>query len=158
MPQSDPMVATLLDWMEIFMHNSMRNFMLYAREKNLSMPQIGALFRIKHKGASGVSDIGSELGITSAGASQMLDRLVQLGLIVRTEDPNDRRGKQIALTEKGQAIVKESIRARQGWTESLAATLTEREKAQVAAALNILIEKTRQLETDSASTLNSMKE
>jgi DNA-binding MarR family transcriptional regulator len=155
MEQTDPFVATLLDWMEVFMHRSMRNFILYAKEIGISMPQIGALFRIQHKGISGVSDIGSELGITSAGASQMLDRLVQLGLIARSEDPNDRRGKQIALTEKGIHVIQEGVRARQGWTESLANILTVDEKERVVTALNILIKKVNQLEAETVSTPNN---
>jgi len=158
MPQSESFVVTLLNWTEVSMRRSMRNFILYAKETGISVLQIGAMFQIHSKGVSGVSDLGSKLGITSAGASQMLDRLVQQGLTARSEDPKDRRGKQIVLTEKGLRVLQESVRARQGWTEALAVTLTAQEKEQVVAALNILIIKTNQLEADSASILNTTKE
>ena len=137
---------------------SMHNFILYTKDNGLSMLQIGAMFQIHSNGVSGVSDLGSKLGITSAGASQMLDRLVQQGLTARSEDPKDRRGKQIVMTEKGLRVLQESVRARQGWTEALAATLTAQEKEQVRAALNILIIKTNQIEADSAAILNITKE
>lgn len=134
------------------MTRSMKNFIIFAKESGLSMSQIGALFRI-HKGSGNVSDIGDELGVTSAAASQMLERLVQQNLILRTEDPHDRRVKQIVLTEKGQQTLGEVVRARQSWLVYLAATLSPNEKEQVALALNILIEKAQKLEEPSSPEL-----
>jgi DNA-binding MarR family transcriptional regulator len=135
----------LRSWIDLFMHRSMRNFIRFSKDRGLSMSQIGALFHIRH-GASGVSDIGDDLGVTSAAASQMLERLVQQGLIVRSEDPNDRRAKLLVMTGKGQDILCEGIQARQKWIEELAELLTEEEKAQALGVLAILVEKTKQLE------------
>ncbi len=148
MQPADPFLAALRGWIEVFMRRSMRNFILYSKESGLSMSQIGALFHIR-RGASGVSDIGSDLGVTSAAASQMLERLVQLDLIIRSEDPHDRRVKQIVLTESGRRTLQESIHARQSWLEDLAKTLSDNEKEQVIAALNILNDKATQLEKHS---------
>ena len=110
------------------------------------MSQIGALFRLFHKGNSAVSDIGDELGVTTAAVSQMLDRLVQQGLILRNEDPNDRRMKQIVLTDKGRLTLQEIFYARQSWLINLASALSESEKEQVVTALNVLIDKSNQLD------------
>ena len=148
MQSVDPFVNTLGEWIEVFMRRSMHNFICYSKEKGLSMSQIGALFHI-FRGKSSVSDIGDNLGVTSAAASQMLERLVQQGLILRKEDPNDRRVRQIVLTDKGRQILQESLAARQGWLESLARTLSDNEREQITAALNILIEKANQLEQPS---------
>jgi DNA-binding MarR family transcriptional regulator len=149
MHSDDPFVNTLGKWIEVFMRRSMHNFISYSKEKGLSMSQIGALFRIFRGGRSSVSDIGDNLGVTSAAASQMLERLVQQGLILREEDPDDRRVRQVVLTDKGRQILQESLAARQGWLENLAYTLTDIEKEQIAAALNILIDKANQLEKPS---------
>lgn len=143
----DPFIATLQEWIEVFMRRSMKNFILYSKENGLSMSQIGALFHIQ-RGASGVSDLGEGLGVTSAAASQMLERLVQQQLIVRSEDPHDRRVKQIVLTDKGRRTIQESIHARQSWLGDLAGTLSAGEKEQIVAALKILIDNARQLEKD----------
>ncbi len=145
---ADPFVKTLREWIEVFMRRSMRNFILYSKESSLSMSQIGALFQI-NRGACGVSDLGDGLGITSAAASQMIERLVQLDLILRSEDLHDRRFKQIILTDKGRRILHESLNARQGWLNDLAVTLSDSEKVQIIAALNILIIKANQLEPHS---------
>jgi DNA-binding MarR family transcriptional regulator len=140
MQQADPFLVTLQRWIGVFMQRSMRDFMGYARERGLSMSQLGALFQIRRRGSSGVTDLGDDLGVTSSAASQMLERLVQQGLILRSEDPSDRRVKQIVLTEKGIQVLQESIRARQGWLSDLAETLSDAEKEAIIAALNILID------------------
>ena len=145
MRYADPFVATLQAWMEVSMHRSIRNFICYARESGLSMSQLGALFHIHYKGASGVTELGDHLGVTSAAASQMLERLVQQELILRSEDPSDRRVKQIFLTDKGLQVLRESIRAHQGWLYDLGETLSAAEKATSIAALNILIDKVNHL-------------
>ena len=147
----DLLEDTLQTWVEVFMHRSMRNFLLFTKENGLSMSQIGALFHIRRKGASGVSDVGDELGITSAAASQMLERLVQQELVLRSEDPHDRRLKHIVLTERGDQILHGSIQARQRWLRDLASLLDPAEQQQVVSALKILIEKAEQLEDVSVS-------
>ncbi|MBN1583004.1 MAG: MarR family transcriptional regulator [Anaerolineae bacterium] len=146
MPNStDVLIATLQEWAGVFLRRSMHNFILYAKGNNLSMSQMGALFQIHRKGVCGVSDIGDDLSITSAAASQMLERLVQQSLIERTEDPNDRRAKQIFLTDKGRQMLQEGIRAHQNWLSELARTLPPAEQAQVAAALRLLLDRAHQL-------------
>jgi DNA-binding MarR family transcriptional regulator len=124
----------------------MRHLIRYARENGLSMSHLGALFHINHIGSCGVTDLGDHLGVTSAAASQMLDRLVQQELILRNEDPNDRRVKQIILTRKGHQILEKGIHARQGWLDDLAQTLSDSEKETVMEGMEILINKVNQLD------------
>jgi len=145
MRQSDPFVVTLQRWIEVFMHRSVRDIIGCARESGLSMSQLGALFQIHRAGSSGVTDLGDNLGVTSSAASQLLERLVLQGLILRSEDPSDRRVKQLVLTEKGLQVLQESIRARQSWLSDLAETLSDSEREAVIAALNILIDKANHL-------------
>lgn len=145
---SPPLVQTLHEWMRVIMRHSMRNFMLYAKEHNYSIAQLNGLFRIYHKGACGISDLADEMGVTSAAVSQMLEKLVQQGLAVRSEDPNDRRNKLVTLTAEGERIVRESMAARQGWLIRLAELLTPEEQQQVNAALQQLIEKSALLDEE----------
>jgi DNA-binding MarR family transcriptional regulator len=149
MPEAEGFVTTLRSWMEVFMQRSMGDFMTYARQNGLSAAQLGALFQVR-RGSSGVSDLGDDLGVSSSAASQMLERLVQQGLIVRSEDPDDRRVKQIALTERGTALLDGSIRAREGWLSELAETLSDREAQELIAALRLLIDKAKALSRPSA--------
>jgi DNA-binding MarR family transcriptional regulator len=80
----------------------------------------------------------------------MLERLVQLKLIIRSEDPSDRRVKQIVLTDKGRQILQEGSLANRNWLEELARSMTAEEQEQVRKSVVILIEKARQLETSSS--------
>jgi DNA-binding MarR family transcriptional regulator len=145
MSASGQFLESLHEFSGMFMRNSMRNFLHFAKERGISMPQIGALFRIR-KAPCTVSDISAELRITNAAASQMLEGLVQQELIRRSEDPDDRRAKQLVLTEKGRKILQDGIQARQGWMHHLVDQLTPQEQQQITAALKLLVEKTSQLE------------
>jgi DNA-binding MarR family transcriptional regulator len=145
MQDVDPFAITLKKWVVVFMRNSMRNFIFYLKERGLSMSQIGSLFLIQ-RGNSSVSDIADELGVTNAAASQMLERMLQQDLILRLEDPSDRRVKQITLTDKGRLVIRESLAARQGWLDNLSQALTETEKEQINTSLNILIDKANRIE------------
>jgi DNA-binding MarR family transcriptional regulator len=145
MQSAEPFVQSLQDWIDVFMRFSMHKMIVFTKESGFSGSQLGALFRIQKHGV-GVSDIGHDLGITSAAASQMLDPLVQQGLILRTEDPHDRRVRQIVLTEKGQQVLQQSLNARQAWLDELAERLTPAEKEQIMAALRLMIDAANQLE------------
>jgi MarR family transcriptional regulator, organic hydroperoxide resistance regulator len=154
MQEYEILISTLREWMEVFMRRSMQNFIQFAKEHDLSMSQVSAMFHIMRKGSSGVSEIGEDLGVTSAAASQMLERLVQQGYVLRTEDPGDRRLKQIVLTEKGIMILKEGIQARQKWLDDLAKALSAAEQEQAAASLRLLIERAKSFEQRSDEDLS----
>jgi DNA-binding MarR family transcriptional regulator len=143
--QPSPVFTIFLAWIELFMHRSMRGFLHYARERGLSMSQIATLFQLSHRGSLAVSDIGESLGVSNAAASQLLDRLVQQELITRAENPQDRREKQLILTEKGHNILLESTRTRQAWLECLVNTLTPEEQVKVTEVMEFLVTRMNQL-------------
>lgn len=147
MNQNENLVSILRSWVEVLMRLSMRQLMQYSRESGLSMQQIRALFHI-HDCPRGITNIGDHLGITKAAASQMIDKMVEQGFINRAEDPLDRRGKNITLTEKGILAMQKSLHARQIWLDDLASRITPKEGEQVIQSLSILVEKTREIETE----------
>ncbi len=134
------------EWAEVFMHRSFRDFKRFMDEAGLSPSQVNALMRLYHGKLCGVSDIGGHLGITSAAASMMVDRLVQMGLLERNEGRQDRRLRQLKLTEQGQALVERGIEARRAWMESLTSNLTAEQQAMIAEALGMLTEAAKKLE------------
>jgi len=143
---TDELIETLQEWVALFMRRSMHNVLSFAKEHNLSMSQMGALMNIHRHGMCNVSTIGDELGVTSAAASQMLERLVQQGVIERTEDPNDRRAKQIALTEKGRQMIHDGFRARYAWLGDLAGSFAPDEQDLIQTALRLLLGKMQQVD------------
>ena len=146
MQTNDPFAATMHEWVAVFMRRAMRPFFRCAKEKGLSISQLGALFYIRRRGGSNVSDLGQDLGVTNAAASQMLERMVQQKLILRSEDPLDRRVKQLVLTENGAHAIQDCLVARQSWLDDLSLRLSPGEKEQIVAALTIMIDNLKQLD------------
>jgi DNA-binding MarR family transcriptional regulator len=129
---------TLQDWSEVYMRHSFREFKQFMDANGLSPSQVITLFRLYHGGPCGVSAIGSQLGVTNAASSQLIDRLVGLGLIERTEDPADRRAKHLTITPKGRTVLEQGIAARRKWMETLTTQLTAEQQVTVIAALTML--------------------
>jgi DNA-binding MarR family transcriptional regulator len=109
------------------------------------MHQMSVLFHLRHGKDCGVSTIGEHLGVTNAAASQMIDRLVQNGFVERKEDPQDRRVKQLNLTQKGIAIVQEGIKRRRCWIDELASELSIDDQNAVTSALKIVLDAANEL-------------
>jgi DNA-binding MarR family transcriptional regulator len=128
------------------MRRSMHDLVQFTRDSGMSMTQLSTLMHLSHQGACGVSDIGNHLGVTSAAASQMIDRLVQQGFLERSEDPLDRRVKQIRVTPQGRQLIDAGIEARRRWMEDLTTALTPEEQALIVRALGVLTQIARHLE------------
>lgn len=139
---------TIRAWAEVFMHRSMRDFMRFVNASGLSMPQINTLMRLYYREACGVSDVGQQLGISNAAASQMIDRLVQQDLVERTELAGDRRVRQLSLTAKGRRLVEQAIEARLQWLGQLPPKLSRAQQTAVVTGLDSLIEAARQIEAE----------
>jgi DNA-binding MarR family transcriptional regulator len=129
---------TLQDWSEVYMRHSFREFKQFMDANSLSPSQVITLFRLYHGGPCGVSEIGTQLGVTNAASSQLIDRLVVLGLIERAEDPSDRRAKRLTITLKGKTLLEQGITARRKWMETLTTQLTSEQRLTVIAALTVL--------------------
>jgi DNA-binding MarR family transcriptional regulator len=148
MKDADKVVDTLHEWAGVFMHRSMGMVVYVARQYGLSISQVGALFHLSHRGMSNISNIGGTIGVTSAAASQMLDRLVRQGFIIRSEDPNDRRVKQVVLTELGERFIDEVMKARQRLFQSVTEGMSSKERCSVVVGLKILLDKIRSINSD----------
>ena len=140
----EPVVRAIEKWIALSLREALCRQLQSAREQGLSMSQIGLLFRAIPP-SGGVFDLAQEIGVSGATASQMIDRLVQQGLLTRTESPRDRRVKQIALTSEGQKILRSFVVATRRWIEELTADLTPEEKELVAQAFEVLNRRMPQL-------------
>jgi len=109
MTDSPDTAHSLREWVELTTHRAMRDQARYVKSLGLSMPQFFLLMHIHHKKQCGITNLSDFMEITAAAASQTVDKLVQGGLLERTEDPNDRRVKQVTLSRKGHELVEKSI-------------------------------------------------
>ena len=77
--------------------------------------------------------------ISSGGMTNRLDRLERAGFVARRPDPNDRRGKLIALTDAGKQVIDATIGRHVANEERLLAALTPKEQEQLNQLLRKLI-------------------
>jgi len=71
----------------------------------LTMPQLKVVLLLFTGGPVRMSVIASDLGVSLATATGVVDRLVQRGLVVREGDPEDRRVVLCRLSEKGEEVM-----------------------------------------------------
>jgi DNA-binding MarR family transcriptional regulator len=133
-------------WMDMAMHRSMRGWAHHAKSMGLSMPQFSILMQLHHHGQCGVSDLSERFEISTAAASQHVENLVQAGLLERTQTPEDRRVREIQLTDKGRNLIASGLALRHAWIDKLAATLGEEDRERIAVAVADLTEAARALE------------
>jgi DNA-binding MarR family transcriptional regulator len=129
---------SLRQWVDATTHRSMRAQARYIKSQGFSMQQFFMLLNVYYKKQCSISDLSDRLDITAAAASQMVDKLVQSGLLDRTEDPNDRRAKHVTLSVKGSELIARSIHERFRWVDGLVDGLDADEQHTVANALGIL--------------------
>lgn len=135
-------------WMDVFMHRSMRGWNQFAKSTGLSMPQFSILMQLHHKGPCGMSEISERFDVSAAAASQLVDKLVHSGLIERVEDSHDRRAKQLSLSKKGAALVEKGIQERYRWVDDLAKKLSADERGKVSEALSLLTNVAQKMENE----------
>ncbi|MBL8050591.1 MAG: MarR family transcriptional regulator [Anaerolineales bacterium] len=138
---------SLREWMDVFMHRSMRGWSQFAKSTGLSMPQFSILMQLHHKGPCGMSQISERFDISNAAASQLAEKLVQSEYIERAEDPTDRRAKVLQITSKGKALIEAGVTERHRWLDELVKTLSTEEKAKVSEALTILTQTAKKYES-----------
>jgi DNA-binding MarR family transcriptional regulator len=128
----------LLDWSSEFVRLSMHDINRCARSHGLSFTQMNVLMHLYYQGPREVMEFTEYVQVSPAGASQMVERLVQQGLVVRVEDPEDRRVRRVHLTERGSAVVEESLALRRQWADSLVASLSAEQQASLGQAIRLL--------------------
>jgi DNA-binding MarR family transcriptional regulator len=123
--------------LEIVIAHIIQDFMLFMKRQGLSTPQINALMYIFHAGKCQVSDIAVLADASSAAASQLVERLVQQGLVERQEDPANRRMKIVSLSDKGKELIHSSVHSNR-FLQDVMGSLTPDEHETIKSAFNIL--------------------
>ena len=86
----------VVDRFDAFMHRLMASHAPELNAIELTMSQTKALYLVVAAGHLRMSELAAGLGVTSSTATGTVDRLVELGLVERREEPADRR--QVVVT------------------------------------------------------------
>jgi DNA-binding MarR family transcriptional regulator len=82
-------------------HHVVHLFTEVGRTVRLSQQQVRLLCAINACGNVGMSELGRQTQLEKSNLSNLVDRLEQRGLVMRTRDPDDRRVTYVKLTEEG---------------------------------------------------------
>ena len=148
MKDTIPINRAVSQWVDILTNHAMHNQIRFVKAAGLSMPQFGILMRLYYGHSCGVSQVSEHMDITAAAASQLVEKLVQSGLVERSEDPDDRRAKVLQLSAKGRRLIEDGIAERSRWVDDLIAALDPAERESVSQGLQILGSAAKQLEND----------
>jgi DNA-binding MarR family transcriptional regulator len=81
-------------------------------ELRLGFTQLAALYVLADGSTTTVGELADSLGRSPSATSRLVDGLVRRRLVERHEEPEDRRQRSVALTLRGQALLRAVDRAR----------------------------------------------
>ncbi len=84
------------------------------------------------------AEVGRRIGVTAAGATDVIDRLEARHLVRRCPDPSDRRAVRIRVTTAGARLLERSNRTKETILRSIYAAMTPRERAALTEGLEAL--------------------
>jgi DNA-binding MarR family transcriptional regulator len=110
---------------------------------HVSMLQIQALRFLDRNPGSTMSDLAKHFLIELPSATSLANRLVGDGWVRRQEDPDDRRVVKLALTEKGQTMLRTGMDRHRKKLAEILSYLSDGEKSDLLAILRVLSGKLR---------------
>jgi len=145
---SSELTETIHTLMDVITTRSIQERSHFVKVSGLSLPQFGILMYLYYRNPSGISHLSEDLDVSAAAASQMVERLVQNGLVERTEDPNNRRAKHLTLTPKGRDLIETGMATRHIWVDAVVERLSQDECRQVEKGLDILARYLQQIQDE----------
>jgi DNA-binding MarR family transcriptional regulator len=136
----DEFYSEMLNWLATFAKRSLEDFHTFTHDAGLTMPQMNVLMRLYYHGPSDMSGLMDTMLSTKAAVSQMVERMVQQGVVERCEVDGDRRARMVNLTDKGRATVEASMTVQEGWLKEIGKALTPAQKTEIGHAIHILAE------------------
>jgi DNA-binding MarR family transcriptional regulator len=115
---------------------------------NMSMAQLKVLMMLSFKGEKSISKLAEALSISHPTASQLVDRLVQAGLVERVEQATDRRFTLARLTEAGEQLAQRLWQGRMSHLQQSLAQLEQQDLTALRQGLRALNRITASLPTE----------
>ena len=100
--------------------------------------QVKSMFFITNHGSTNFKNLAATLRVTPSNLTGVIDRLVEQGLVSRTENPEDRRMMVLKATEKGESLVSELRERRLSYLTKALNDLTPEELAAIKRGLTLL--------------------
>lgn len=89
----------------VLLKNAPRNLGLPDAPRELTLPQLSTLLAIRDKGEISLKGVAEATEVSAPSASVMVDKLVDLGVLLREPSREDRREVRLALSAEGEHVV-----------------------------------------------------
>ncbi|HLI47833.1 MAG TPA: MarR family transcriptional regulator [Chthonomonas sp.] len=104
----------------------------------LPMAQMRLLWMVYHMPQATMKEFSEKLEVSQSTVTQLADRLIRRGLIVRFHDSKDRRLVRLSLSEQGHRLLEESMEQMHATLQAIWNRLGEEERPKVIEGLEIL--------------------
>lgn len=108
----------------------------------ISEGEFGVLAPLRRAGAPfelTPTELARQRMITSGGMTSAIDRLARKGLVVRSPNPDDRRGSLVRLTDEGVRVIEEAMTLHTEVELRMLAGLSQTQRAQLERGLRALL-------------------
>jgi DNA-binding MarR family transcriptional regulator len=105
---------------------------------SLTVPQMKCLFFISNQGKTNFRKLAERLKVSPSNITGIIDRLVEQGLVSRTENPEDRRILNLQTTIKGEALIAELREKRSSYLSNILTDLSQKDLDNIAQGLAML--------------------
>lgn len=122
-------------------------------EDRVTLPQLRILVMIASRGPQNLASVAQGLGVHASNATRACDKLVDAGLIHRSDDPADRRNLILELTPSGRQLVETMTEHRRTAIESVLAKMRPQIRSDLAPALLAFAEAAGEIPPSRAWTL-----
>ena len=119
----------------------------------VSSPQLRALVLVATRADVNVSAVAAALDVHPSNATRLLDRLVQAGLLRRSESSTDRRNLVLTLTAEGSQLVSSVMQHRRTAYRRILQTMTRSQRHRLGGALDAFAEAAGESSEDPLSDL-----
>ena len=126
------------------MRSSTPDFFRALSEHELSLTQVKMLHQLNEPDSDlQLTELAETLSLSVPAVSRAIDALEQRGYVERRADDRDRRVKRVRITASGRRVLARLMEIRLNMLERFAATLSDEERADLAAALEPVVARVR---------------
>ncbi|CAM3173957.1 MarR family transcriptional regulator [Deinococcus saxicola] len=126
--------------------------------EDVSFTQMTALYKVRAFAPISVTALAEHLGVSLPATSQLIQELVRRNLMERRENPQDRREKLLALSEKGQQFLSVKEKSMIGAYSELFQQVCPETLDNASDAINALLAEARQPGTPPSPAAHTPKE
>jgi DNA-binding MarR family transcriptional regulator len=119
-------------------------------EDRVTLPQLRVLVMIASRGPQNLASVAAGLGVHASNGTRMCDKLVNAGLLHRSDDPTDRRNLVLQLTPSGQQLVQNMTEHRRTAIANILAKMPAQLRRDLVPALLAFAEGAREIRASEA--------